>query len=285
MITAIVRFSIRFPGVVVALALMMIAYGIFTLQRARVDVFPEFSPTQVVIQTEAAGLSSELVETAGHAADRERAARRIRRRGAALAVDPRAVGGHRAVRGRLGHLPQSPGGVGAHRGARQPHARGRGRAGDHAAHVLGEHRARDRPHLEGALAHGIAQPGRRGAAPAPAGGRRRGRGQRLRRPRARMADPGRSASASSSSGCRSRTWWPRRAVPPVSCRRERLPGPNQRIAIISEGQPASPRGTGPGAPARHGNADVAARRRGEGRRRRRGAHQRRGASTAFRACS
>src|SRR5512137_1249257 len=62
MITAIVRFSIRFPGVVVALALMMIAYGIFTLQRARVDVFPEFSPTQVVIQTEAAGLSSELVE-------------------------------------------------------------------------------------------------------------------------------------------------------------------------------------------------------------------------------
>lgn len=63
MITAIVRFSVRFPGVVVALALMLVAYGIFTLQRARVDVFPEFSPTQVVIQTEAPGLSAELVET------------------------------------------------------------------------------------------------------------------------------------------------------------------------------------------------------------------------------
>ena len=48
MITAIVRFAIRFPGVVVALALMLVAYGLFALQRARVDVFPEFSPTQVV---------------------------------------------------------------------------------------------------------------------------------------------------------------------------------------------------------------------------------------------
>lgn len=63
MITAIVRFSVRFPGVVVALALMLVAYGIFTLQRARVDVFPEFSPTLVVIQTEAPGLSADLVET------------------------------------------------------------------------------------------------------------------------------------------------------------------------------------------------------------------------------
>lgn len=63
MITALVRFSVRSPGVVVALALMLVAYGIFTLQRARVDVFPEFAPTQVSIQTEAAGLSAELVET------------------------------------------------------------------------------------------------------------------------------------------------------------------------------------------------------------------------------
>lgn len=63
MISAIIRFSIRAPGVVVALALMLVAYGIFTLQRARIDVFPEFSPAQVSIQTEAAGLSAELVET------------------------------------------------------------------------------------------------------------------------------------------------------------------------------------------------------------------------------
>jgi CzcA family heavy metal efflux pump len=63
MITPIVRASIRYPGVVVAVALMLVAYGLFQLQRARLDVFPEFSPTQVVIQTEAPGLSAELVET------------------------------------------------------------------------------------------------------------------------------------------------------------------------------------------------------------------------------
>ena len=63
MISAIVRFSLRFPGVVVAVALMLVAYGLFALQRARLDVFPEFSPAQVVIQTEAPGLSAEIVET------------------------------------------------------------------------------------------------------------------------------------------------------------------------------------------------------------------------------
>ncbi|MCW5623412.1 MAG: efflux RND transporter permease subunit, partial [Burkholderiales bacterium] len=63
MISALVRFSIRFPGVVVALALMLVIYGIFALTRARLDVFPEFAPTQVVIQTEALGLPPDLVET------------------------------------------------------------------------------------------------------------------------------------------------------------------------------------------------------------------------------
>lgn len=63
MISAVVRMSIRAPGVVVALAILLVAYGLYTLQRARVDVFPEFAPTQVVVQTEAAGLSAELVET------------------------------------------------------------------------------------------------------------------------------------------------------------------------------------------------------------------------------
>ena len=63
MISSIVRFSLRFPGVVVAVALMLVAYGIFTLGRARLDVFPEFSPTQVVIQTESPGLSAAWVET------------------------------------------------------------------------------------------------------------------------------------------------------------------------------------------------------------------------------
>ncbi len=62
MIAFIVRQSIRYPGVIVALAVTLIIYGLYVLTRANLDVFPEFSPSQVVIQTEAAGLSAELVE-------------------------------------------------------------------------------------------------------------------------------------------------------------------------------------------------------------------------------
>ncbi|HZP87365.1 MAG TPA: efflux RND transporter permease subunit [Burkholderiales bacterium] len=62
MISTIIRLSIRYPGVVVALALTLIIYGVYVLSRANLDVFPEFSPSQVVIQTEAPGLSAELVE-------------------------------------------------------------------------------------------------------------------------------------------------------------------------------------------------------------------------------
>jgi CzcA family heavy metal efflux pump len=63
LISFIVRQSVRYPGVIVALALTIVAYGLFTLSRAHLDVFPEFSPAQVVLQIEAPGLSAELVET------------------------------------------------------------------------------------------------------------------------------------------------------------------------------------------------------------------------------
>jgi len=62
MISLVVRQSIRYPGVIVALALTVIIYGFYVLSKANLDVFPEFSPSQVVIQTEAPGLSAELVE-------------------------------------------------------------------------------------------------------------------------------------------------------------------------------------------------------------------------------
>lgn len=58
----IVQFALRHRGVVVALALSVIAYGIYTVARTRLDVFPEFSPPQVEVQTEAPGMSSEEVE-------------------------------------------------------------------------------------------------------------------------------------------------------------------------------------------------------------------------------
>jgi CzcA family heavy metal efflux pump len=62
MMSAIVRFSIRFYGVIIGLASLGIIYGLYSLTQANLDVFPEFSPTQVVIQTESPGLSAELVE-------------------------------------------------------------------------------------------------------------------------------------------------------------------------------------------------------------------------------
>lgn len=62
MLNAIVRFSIRFRGMVIALACALLGYGIFSLLRASYDVFPNFAPPQVSVQTEAPGLSPEQVE-------------------------------------------------------------------------------------------------------------------------------------------------------------------------------------------------------------------------------
>ena len=60
--TATIRFAIRFRGIVVVLAGMILAYGGYALGRAKYDVFPEFAPPQVGIQTEAPGLTPEQVE-------------------------------------------------------------------------------------------------------------------------------------------------------------------------------------------------------------------------------
>ncbi len=63
MLSAAVRFSIRYYGVVIGLACLMVLYGIYSLTRSNLDVFPEFSPKQIIIQTESPGLSAELVES------------------------------------------------------------------------------------------------------------------------------------------------------------------------------------------------------------------------------
>src|SRR5258708_4687699 len=59
---ALIRFAIRFRGVIIALAIVLLGYGAYMLQRAKYDVFPEFAPPQVSIQTEAPGLAAEQVE-------------------------------------------------------------------------------------------------------------------------------------------------------------------------------------------------------------------------------
>lgn len=62
MIRALVRFSVLRPWLVLMLALACLLFGTHRLAQAPLEVFPEFSPARVVIQTEAPGLSAELVE-------------------------------------------------------------------------------------------------------------------------------------------------------------------------------------------------------------------------------
>ncbi|MDX2074396.1 MAG: efflux RND transporter permease subunit [Alphaproteobacteria bacterium] len=62
MLTRIVRFSLQFRWVVLCAALLVLCYGFYMLTKAQYDVFPEFAPPQVAIQTEAPGLSPEQVE-------------------------------------------------------------------------------------------------------------------------------------------------------------------------------------------------------------------------------
>lgn len=63
MMSALIRFSIRHSGVMMALAIMLVVYGLYRTSHSHLDVFPEFAPTQLVIQTESPGLSAELVES------------------------------------------------------------------------------------------------------------------------------------------------------------------------------------------------------------------------------
>src|SRR5260370_2304540 len=59
---ALIRFSIRFRGVVIGLACVLLGYGLYTLLEAKYDVFPEFAPPQIAIQRGAVGLAREQVE-------------------------------------------------------------------------------------------------------------------------------------------------------------------------------------------------------------------------------
>src|SRR6266550_1403181 len=62
MLQALVKFSLKFRGVVVALASLLLGYGCYVASNAKLDVFPNFVQPQVVIQTEAPGLSPEQIE-------------------------------------------------------------------------------------------------------------------------------------------------------------------------------------------------------------------------------
>lgn len=63
MLSWLVSTSLRLRVVVLALSVLLLVVGLRTVQRVPLDVFPEFAPPYVEIQTEAPGLSTEEVES------------------------------------------------------------------------------------------------------------------------------------------------------------------------------------------------------------------------------
>jgi CzcA family heavy metal efflux pump len=62
MLAAIVRASLGHPRIVTALACLIALLGLAALLSARFDVFPDFAPPHVLVQTEAPGLDATQVE-------------------------------------------------------------------------------------------------------------------------------------------------------------------------------------------------------------------------------
>ncbi len=62
LLNAVIHFALRRRGILIALAVMLLAYGVYTISRTSYDVFPEFASPRVSIRTEAPGLSPEQVE-------------------------------------------------------------------------------------------------------------------------------------------------------------------------------------------------------------------------------
>ncbi len=63
MLSWLIATSVRLRVVVVALCVVLLVVGTRSAERAPLDVFPEFAPPIVEVQTEAPGLSTELVES------------------------------------------------------------------------------------------------------------------------------------------------------------------------------------------------------------------------------
>ncbi len=62
MLASLIATAIRLRGVIVGLCVLLFVYGGWRLSWAGLDIFPEFAPKQVVVQTEAPGLTAEQVE-------------------------------------------------------------------------------------------------------------------------------------------------------------------------------------------------------------------------------
>ena len=58
----IVQTSLRYRYLVIFIALVLMASGVIRLRNSSVDVFPEFAPPKVEVQTFSLGLSASAVE-------------------------------------------------------------------------------------------------------------------------------------------------------------------------------------------------------------------------------
>jgi hypothetical protein len=63
MLNGLIEWSINKRFIVIVLAVVWALVGIYLTAKTNVDVFPEFAPPQVVVQTEAPGMVAEEVET------------------------------------------------------------------------------------------------------------------------------------------------------------------------------------------------------------------------------
>jgi len=62
MLRCVIAFCLNYRLIVLMLAAGLLVWGGIAARQAPWDVFPEFAPPQIVVQTEAPGLSTEEVE-------------------------------------------------------------------------------------------------------------------------------------------------------------------------------------------------------------------------------
>ena len=109
MLAAIVRSSLAHPRIVTALSVLIAVLGAAALLAARFDVFPDFAPPHVLVQTETPGTRRDAGRSARDASARRPARRHRKRAHRALDVEPGLVGDPRDLRSRRRSVSAAPG--------------------------------------------------------------------------------------------------------------------------------------------------------------------------------